>query len=94
MSEFLGSEDDTSSPTYSLVNEYTSKKGSLYHIDLYRLNDTEEALDMGIEEYIYSDEYCFIEWPQIIEPLVEEYLKIEIDVESNGVRVFSLISIG
>jgi tRNA threonylcarbamoyladenosine biosynthesis protein TsaE len=62
----LGSRNTVTSPTFSLVNEYDSEKGSIYHFDLYRLNTMEEALDIGLEEYIYSKHYCFIEWPQKI----------------------------
>jgi len=74
----LESTDHASSPTYSLVNEYLIGTEKLYHIDLYRLHDTAEALDMGIEEYIYSGNHCLVEWPQIIESLADEYIKIEI----------------
>ena len=68
-------QDIISSPTYSIVNEYLANnkyKEAIYHIDLYRLQDIEEALDLGIEEYLYDENaYCFIEWPQLIEPLLE-----------------------
>jgi len=63
---FLGTTDHISSPTFSLVNEYDAKGYKIYHFDLYRLNTMEEALDIGLEEYIYSGHYCFIEWPEKI----------------------------
>lgn len=78
-----GVADQVSSPTYSVVNEYQLADGKAYHIDLYRLNDTEEALDIGIEEYLDSGYFCLVEWPQIIEPLVENPLYIEITVDGN-----------
>ncbi len=61
----LGVKDITSSPTFSLVNEYETDLGdTLYHFDLYRLNTEEEAYDMGIDEYFYSGNLCLIEWPE------------------------------
>lgn len=61
----LGVKDMTSSPTFSLVNEYETEDGkTLYHFDLYRLNTEEEAYDMGIDEYFYSGNLCLIEWPE------------------------------
>lgn len=86
----LGCEDETSSPTYSLVNEYAIQEGKMYHIDLYRLNNTHEAIDMGIEEYIDSDAYCFIEWPQIIVPLVHDHWSVDIQVLEDGRRSITL----
>jgi len=82
----LGSNDEASSPTYSLVNEYDIADGKLFHIDLYRLNDTEEALEIGIEDYIYSGHYCLIEWPQVVEQLVEEAVTIRIEALENESR--------
>jgi tRNA threonylcarbamoyladenosine biosynthesis protein TsaE len=61
----LGVKDAMSSPSFSLVNEYRDKNGnSIYHFDLYRLKSPEEAFDIGLEEYLYSGKYCFIEWPE------------------------------
>lgn len=61
----LGVKDMTSSPTFSLVNEYETEDGkTIYHFDLYRLNTEEEAYDMGIDEYFYSGNLCLIEWPE------------------------------
>lgn len=74
-------EDEVTSPSYSLVNEYRGTD-TIYHIDLYRLTDIQEALSMGIEEYLYSEEYCFIEWPQLIEPLLEELPILRIHIET------------
>ena len=63
----LGAADTGSSPTFSLVNEYESPQGSIYHFDFYRLKHESEALDMGLEEYLNSGAWIFIEWPQKIE---------------------------
>ena len=86
----LGSVDEASSPTYSLVNEYDVTGGKLYHIDLYRLNDEQEALEIGIEDYLYSGHYCMIEWPQVIEKLVDRAVEIKIitnEDESRSVEI-------
>ncbi|WP_159479572.1 tRNA (adenosine(37)-N6)-threonylcarbamoyltransferase complex ATPase subunit type 1 TsaE [Chryseobacterium sp. 18068] len=63
----LGSEDEVSSPTYSIVNEYSSPKGKIYHFDLYRLKNIEEVYDIGIEEYLDNAFLCIIEWPEVYE---------------------------
>lgn len=90
---YLKVEDSVTSPTYSLVNEYTYPASGgttvqyLYHLDLYRLNRIEEALDIGIEEYLYRDSYCFIEWAQIIEPILPaETLEIHIEIVEDAIR--------
>jgi tRNA threonylcarbamoyladenosine biosynthesis protein TsaE len=82
----LGSIDEASSPTYSLVNEYDVTEGKLYHIDLYRLNSEQEALEIGIEDYIYSGHFCMIEWPQIIEKLVDKAVEIHITTNEDESR--------
>jgi tRNA threonylcarbamoyladenosine biosynthesis protein TsaE len=77
----LGSTSETSSPTYSIVNEYfINLKEKIFHLDLYRLQSIEEALDIGIEEYLYSNQYCFIEWSEIISPLLPEKI-VQIQLE-------------
>lgn len=69
----MGVEDDVSSPTFAIVNEYVTKKGeSVYHFDFYRVNNISEALDFGYEEYFYSGNKCFIEWPEKIDELLPE----------------------
>jgi len=67
----LGAADTGSSPTFSLVNEYESPQGSIYHFDFYRIEDETEALDMGLEEYLNSGAWIFIEWPQKIEKFLD-----------------------
>ncbi len=67
----LGVSDEVNSPTFSIVNEYQGKNGQvLYHFDFYRMKSVEEAFDIGYEDYIYSGNYCFIEWPERIENLL------------------------
>ena len=69
----MGVEDVNGSPTYSLVNSYESALfGKIYHLDLYRLNSEDEALDIGIEEMLYGDDTCFIEWPEKIRNLLPD----------------------
>ena len=81
----LGVVDEVSSPTYSLVNEYHSANGEIvYHFDLYRINDESEALDMGIDEYLYSGSKCLIEWPEKISNLLpQDCATVEISVDEN-----------
>jgi tRNA threonylcarbamoyladenosine biosynthesis protein TsaE len=87
----MGVEDEVSSPTFSLVNEYSSPKyGSIYHFDFYRLKNEAEALDFGVEDYLYSGGYCFMEWPEKICNLIPaECPTLKIRVEEDT-RVFSL----
>lgn len=67
----LGVLDNVSSPTFSLVNEYhTVENEKVYHFDFYRINKEEEAMDMGIEEYFYSNSWCLVEWPNKVENLL------------------------
>ncbi len=68
----LGVTEATSSPTFSIVNEYSSASGTIFHFDFYRLKKEEEALDLGYEEYFYADAFCFVEWPEKIENLLPE----------------------
>ena len=82
--------DSVSSPTFSLVNEYVSGEESMYHFDFYRIKKETEALDMGYEDYLYSGNYCFIEWPQKIENLLpEKFVEVNLRVISNGERMLS-----
>lgn len=87
----LGVIDEVSSPTFSLVNEYHTGEGKpIFHFDLYRIEDEFEALDIGIEEYFDSNEFCFVEWPERIPGLLpENYSRVDIKVE-DGKRIFSL----
>ena len=63
--EALGVTDAISSPTFSIINQYQTQAGeTIYHIDLYRLKDEEEAVQAGVEDCLYSGNYCFVEWPE------------------------------
>ena len=86
----LGVADEVSSPTYSIVNEYQSESGKVYHFDFYRLKSETEALDMGYEEYFYNGNYCLVEWPEKIENLwPSEYVKVDIIVSDGDERIIS-----
>jgi tRNA threonylcarbamoyladenosine biosynthesis protein TsaE len=88
----LDIEDKISSPTFSLVNEYKSRQGeSVYHFDFYRIEDEEEAMDIGFEEYIDSEKWCLIEWPQNIENLLPlKSSAIQIQILENGNRSLTI----
>lgn len=90
--ESLGVEDEVSSPTYALVNEYESPSGIIYHFDLFRLKSIEEALDLGIEDYLNSGSLCLIEWPELILSLLDHGVKIEIEKISEESRKFSIFN--
>ena len=88
----LGVSGTTSSPTFSLVNEYqTTNNQTVYHFDFYRLNNEIEALDMGADEYLYSGNWCFIEWAEKIPNLIPDlHSKISITLLSDGKRFLKL----
>ena len=88
----VGVLDNISSPTFSLVNEYqTSKEEKVFHFDFYRITDEEEALDMGIEDYLYNNDWCLIEWPQNVENLLPlESVEIHLSTLENGQRSIQL----
>ena len=85
--------EKVTSPTFSLINEYSGVQPEndasilLYHMDLYRLEQLQEAIDIGIEDYLYDEHYCFIEWPALIQPILpDEVLKINIEILENSSR--------
>ncbi len=84
----LGVVNNASSPTFSLVNEYETQEGDIvYHFDLYRLNSEEEAYDMGIDEYFYSGNWCFIEWPEKTPNLIPiDHATIHLKMNKDGSR--------
>lgn len=90
---YLGVDNPTSSPTFSLVNEYEAANNQLvYHFDVYRLKDQAEALDMGIDEYLYSGYWCFIEWAEKIPDLIpDNHSEITITQLDNGNRLLELV---
>ena len=88
--ETMGTVDVVNSPTFAIVNVYDVEqpyKGEVYHFDCYRLKDIREALDFGAEEYLYSGNYCFIEWPEMIEQILpEDTVWVHITPMENGDR--------
>lgn len=87
----LGSQDEVSSPTFSLVNEYSADEGLIYHFDLYRIEDLEEAYNFGIEDYLDSSHWKLIEWPERIETLLShDCHKIMIDFDNANQRVLKI----
>ena len=88
--EALGVDDVITSPTFAIVNEYESRTTgeSIYHFDFYRIKKLEEVYDMGYEDYFYSGNLCFLEWPELIEELLpEDACKVTIEETENGTRV-------
>ena len=91
----LGVADVVNSPTFAIVNVYEwpvdGELSEIYHFDCYRLKSLAEAQDLGAEEYIYSGRLCFIEWPDLIEPLLpEDTVMMRISVSANGDRVLTV----
>ncbi|AEE50606.1 tRNA (adenosine(37)-N6)-threonylcarbamoyltransferase complex ATPase subunit type 1 TsaE [Haliscomenobacter hydrossis] len=89
----LGVTSAVTSPTFALVNEYpytdlaSGLPQSVYHLDLYRLRSIEEALEIGIEDYLYSQKYCFVEWPELVEPLLPaDTVRIHFEILSDSQR--------
>jgi tRNA threonylcarbamoyladenosine biosynthesis protein TsaE len=88
----LGVKNATSSPTFSIVNEYQiDNNTAVYHFDLYRLKSSEEALDMGIDDVLYSKQWCFIEWSEkIIELIPEKHSIVQLSVLDDGTRTLEM----
>lgn len=88
----FGVVDNVSSPTFSIVNEYQDTQGeTYYHFDFYRVEDPEEALDIGVEEYFYSGNYCWVEWAEkIAEYIPDNFVLIEISAEVSEERVITI----
>ncbi len=87
----LQSTDIVTSPTFALINEYkTSANQSIFHFDFYRIKDMSEAFDLGYEDYFYSGNYCFIEWPEKIEPLLPpEFVAVTIEADEFENRIIT-----
>lgn len=86
----MGSKDEVSSPTFALVNNYETPAGLVYHFDLYRIKNLEEALNIGIEEYLESGNICFIEWHGVIQNLLGEACIIQIEKLDGDLRNFRI----
>ena len=92
--KYLKVTDQISSPTFSIINEYlTNDNSKVLHFDMYRLKNKEEVFDLGFEDYIDNDYYCFVEWPEIISEFIpNNYLEIKISIENKN-RVLLLKNI-
>lgn len=86
--EEMGVEDVINSPTFAIVNEYVDGRGEpVYHFDFYRIKKEQEVLDIGYEDYVYSGNVCFMEWPELIEGLLPaDVVKVTIQEEEDGGR--------
>ncbi len=89
--EELGCTDVITSPTFAIVNEYTSSNNTpIYHFDFYRIKKLEEVYDMGYEEYFYSGALCLIEWPELIEEILpDDAIRVSITEQKDGSRIVS-----
>ncbi len=85
-------EDVVTSPTFALVNEYTtSQNRKVFHLDFYRIESVNEVFDLGYEEYFYQHNYCFIEWPELIEILLpQDTVRVSVKVGKDGARIISV----
>lgn len=91
--KFLQVQDVVSSPTFSIINQYYSHslQQSIYHIDAYRLKDEQEAIDSGVEDALYSQQICFVEWPSIIENLLPKpYIEIRLETINEEKRMLKI----
>ena len=80
----LGSQDEVSSPTYAIVNEYDTPKGNVFHFDLYRMKSADEVEDIGIHEYLDNAFLCIIEWPEVYEEELAHFPHHEMSIENDG----------
>ncbi len=92
MARQLGTTELTSSPSFSIVNEYEIPKGLIYHFDFYRIEKEQEALDLGIEDYLYSGQYVFVEWPEKIKGLLpQDAVEIHLKLNKNKSRTLTVM---
>lgn len=88
---YLGAEDVVTSPTFALVNQYEGRECRIFHFDFYRIEEIEEVFDLGYEEYFYSGDLCFVEWPEKIEPLLpDDAMTVLITVGEDEHRIFEI----
>jgi tRNA threonylcarbamoyladenosine biosynthesis protein TsaE len=89
--KLIGSDDSVNSPTFSIVNDYKLKDHCIYHFDLYRIKDQEEALNFGFEDYLYTSNWVFIEWPKYVLTLLPENTNtIDISYKNKTSRLLKL----
>ncbi len=91
--EELGVDDVVNSPTFAIVNEYHSEvlRSPVFHFDFYRIKRLEEAYDIGIDDYFYSGSPCFVEWPEMVEPLLpEDAVRVDIEELPDGRRQITI----
>jgi tRNA threonylcarbamoyladenosine biosynthesis protein TsaE len=90
--KILGVTETITSPTFAIINEYKkSDSEAIFHFDFYRIKNIEEAYDFGYEDYFYSEQLCFIEWPELVEPLLpENVVRVQITVQDNDQRLISI----
>jgi len=87
----LGSLDKVTSPTFSIVNEYQAENDLIYHFDFYRIDNIEEAYNLGIEDYLYSNNWCIIEWPERLQNILpKEVDRIDLVLNSDSSRTLKL----
>lgn len=90
----LGSLDEVSSPTFSIVNEYKTETDRIYHFDMYRIENIEEAYNFGIEDYLDSESWKLIEWPEEIEAILfDDFDKIYLELDTSNNRVLTIENI-
>ena len=89
--KLLGVNEVVSSPTFSIINEYKFNQGILYHYDFYRINNNDEAINIGVDEYLQQDTYHFIEWPENINHLLPDtFTKIKIETNQDKTRTLKI----
>lgn len=89
----LDVEEEVTSPTFAIINEYTTKNEPVFHFDFYRLEKIEDAINIGVEDYFYSGYYCFVEWPEIIKGLLpKNYITVKIEITGENTRKIILLT--
>ena len=87
----LGTDDEVNSPTFAIVNEYATPQGPIFHFDFYRIKKEEEVYDIGYEDYVYSGNLCFMEWPELIEDMLpEDTVRVNIVENEDGTRTLTM----
>ena len=91
--KLLGVDEEVTSPTFAIINEYTTPDEPVYHFDFYRLKKIEDAINIGVEDYFYSGYYCFVEWADLIKDLLpENYAVVKIEITGDNSRKINLLT--